>query len=107
MLGAAQGSFGDELTARLTSFAALVRDLRQQIKVEAFGLNQSERHTWLGLADGVTFPRLLGIEAPGVVVDCPSGDLASGAQVAALMCGLGRTFDGGYRLWRRRQRSPA
>ena len=35
------------------------------IKVEAFGLNRSELHTRLGLADGVTFPRVLGIEATG------------------------------------------
>ena len=33
------------------------------IKVEAFGTNRSELHTRLGLADGVTFPRVLGIEA--------------------------------------------
>jgi NADPH:quinone reductase-like Zn-dependent oxidoreductase len=32
------------------------------IKVEAFGLNRSELHTRLSLADGVTFPRVLGIE---------------------------------------------
>jgi len=66
------------------------------IKVEAFGLNRSELHTRLGLADGVTFPRVLGIEATGVVVDCPGGELAPGSQVAALMGGMGRTFDGGY-----------
>ncbi|MGI9614493.1 MAG: zinc-binding alcohol dehydrogenase family protein [Acidimicrobiales bacterium] len=66
------------------------------IKVESFGLNRSELHTRLGLADGVTFPRVLGIEATGVVVDCPGGELAPGAQVAALMGGMGRTFDGGY-----------
>ncbi len=66
------------------------------IKVEAFGLNRSELHTRLGLAEGVTFPRVLGIEATGVVVDCPGGELEPGAQVAALMGGMGRTFDGGY-----------
>ncbi|MDH4309962.1 MAG: zinc-binding alcohol dehydrogenase family protein [Acidimicrobiia bacterium] len=66
------------------------------IEVEAFGLNRSELHTRLGLADGVTFPRVLGIEATGVVVDCPGGELAPGTQVAALMGGMGRTFDGGY-----------
>ncbi len=66
------------------------------IKVEAFGLNRSELHTRLGLADGVTFPRVLGIEATGVVVDCPGGELAPGTQVVALMGGMGRTFDGGY-----------
>ena len=43
------------------------------IKVEAFGLNRSELHTRLGLADGVTFPRVLGIEATGMVVDCSGG----------------------------------
>jgi NADPH:quinone reductase len=37
------------------------------IKVEAFGLNRSELHTRLGLATDVTFPRVLGIEAAGVV----------------------------------------
>ncbi len=66
------------------------------IEVEAFGLNRSELHTRLGLADGVVFPRILGIEATGVVVDCPGGELAPGTQVAAMMGGMGRTFDGGY-----------
>ena len=66
------------------------------IKVEAFGLNRSELHTRLGLAEGVTFPRVLGIEATGTVVTCPGGELAPGRQVAAMMGGMGRTFDGGY-----------
>lgn len=66
------------------------------IAVEAFGLNRSELHTRLGLADGVVFPRVLGIEATGVVVDCPGGELAPGTQVAAMMGGMGRTIDGGY-----------
>ena len=66
------------------------------IKVEAFGLNRSELHTRLGLAEGVTFPRVLGIEATGTVAACPGGELAPGRQVAAMMGGMGRTFDGGY-----------
>lgn len=66
------------------------------IEVKAFGLNRSELHTRLGLAEGVVFPRVLGIEATGIVVDCPGGELAIGTQVAALMGGMGRTFDGGY-----------
>ena len=66
------------------------------IRVEAFGLNRSELHTRLGLATGVTFPRVLGIEATGVVVECPGGELASGQQVAAMMGGMGRQYDGGY-----------
>ena len=67
-----------------------------RIRVRAFGLNRSELHTRLGLAEGVTFPRVLGIEAVGVVDDDPSGHLAPGQQVVTLMGGMGRVFDGGY-----------
>jgi NADPH:quinone reductase len=66
------------------------------IKVAAFGLNRSELHTRLGLAVGVTFPRVLGIEAVGTVAACPSGEFPPGQQIATLMGGMGRTFDGGY-----------
>jgi NADPH:quinone reductase len=66
------------------------------IRIEAFGLNRSELHTRLGLADGVTFPRVLGIEATGTVAACPGGEYTVGQQVAALMGGMGRSFDGGY-----------
>jgi NADPH:quinone reductase-like Zn-dependent oxidoreductase len=67
-----------------------------RIKVEAFGLNRSELHTRLGLAEGVTFPRVPGIEAVGTVDADPDGLLPPGQQVAALMGGIGRVFDGGY-----------
>ena len=67
-----------------------------RIRVRAFGLNRSELHTRLGLAEGVTFPRVLGIEATGVVDADPSGTFAAGQQVAAMMGGMGRVFDGGY-----------
>jgi len=66
------------------------------IRVEAFGLNRSELHTRLGLAQGVTFPPVLGIEATGVVAAAPGGEFPVDQQVAALMGGMGRTFDGGY-----------
>jgi NADPH:quinone reductase-like Zn-dependent oxidoreductase len=66
------------------------------IAVKAFGLNRSELHTRLGLAQGVTFPRVLGIEASGVVAQCPGGQFAVGQQVVAMMGGMGRVFDGGY-----------
>jgi NADPH2:quinone reductase len=66
------------------------------IEIRAFGLNRSELHTRLGLADGVTFPRVLGIEATGVVATCPGGEFADGQQVVAMMGGMGRTYDGGY-----------
>src|SRR3954471_18109782 len=66
------------------------------IEVKAFGLNRSELHTRQGLASGVTFPRVLGIEAAGVVAQCPGGEFAVGQQVVTMMGGMGRTFDGGY-----------
>jgi NADPH:quinone reductase len=66
------------------------------IRVRAFGLNRSELHMRLGLAEGVTFPRVPGIEAAGVVAECPGGEFTHGQQVAALMGGMGRAFDGGY-----------
>jgi NADPH2:quinone reductase len=66
------------------------------IRVKAFGLNRSELHTRLGLAQGVTFPRVPGIEAAGVVAGCPGGEFGVGQQVVAMMGGMGRTFDGGY-----------
>src|SRR5207302_8620159 len=50
-----------------------------------------------GLAAGVRLPRVLGIECVGVVDAIPGGgDLELGHQVAAMMGGMGRTFDGGY-----------
>jgi len=49
------------------------------IRVKAFGLNRSELHSRLGLAEGMTWPRILGIEATGVVESCP-------APLAALAC---------------------
>jgi NADPH:quinone reductase-like Zn-dependent oxidoreductase len=66
------------------------------IRVKAFGLNRSELHTRLGLAEGVTFPRVLGIEATGIVAAAPGGEFAVGQQVATMMGGMGRIFDGGY-----------
>jgi NADPH:quinone reductase len=66
------------------------------VRVKAFGLNRSELHTRLGLAQGVTFPRVPGIEATGVVAACPGAEFSIGRQVMAMMGGMGRSFDGGY-----------
>ena len=66
------------------------------IQVKAFGLNRSELHTRLGLAEGVTFPRVLGIEATGVVSDSRDARFVPGQQVMTMMGGMGRVFDGGY-----------
>ncbi len=66
------------------------------IEVKAFGLNRSELHTRLGLAEGVVFPRVPGIEATGLVAAAPGGEFRPGQQVMTMMGGMGRTFDGGY-----------
>jgi NADPH:quinone reductase-like Zn-dependent oxidoreductase len=66
------------------------------VAVKAFGLNRSEMFTRQGLSPGVTFPRILGIEAVGVVADAPGGEYRPGEVVATAMGGMGRQFDGGY-----------
>ena len=68
-----------------------------RIRVKAFGLNRSELHTRLGFAgDAVTYPRVPGIEATGVIDADPDGIFDRGQQVVTMMGGMGRTFDGGY-----------
>ncbi|GLZ76978.1 NADPH:quinone reductase [Actinorhabdospora filicis] len=67
-----------------------------RVRVEAAGINRSELHTRLGLAVGVTFPRVPGIEAVGTVDLDPDGVLEPGTQVAAMMGDMGRSYDGGY-----------
>lgn len=44
----------------------------------------------------VAFPRILGIEAVGIVKDAPGTKFAEGDVVATAMGGMGRDFDGGY-----------
>ncbi len=66
------------------------------IKIKAFGLNRSELFTRQGHSPTVRFPRILGIEAVGVVEDAPSGEFKKGDIVATAMGGMGRSFDGGY-----------
>jgi NADPH2:quinone reductase len=67
-----------------------------RIRVRAFGLNRSEIFTRQGHSPDVRFPRVLGIEAVGVVDDPGGTDLEVGETVAALMGGMGRDYDGGY-----------
>jgi NADPH:quinone reductase len=68
-----------------------------RIRVQAFGLNRSELKMRLGLAAGVSFPRVPGIEAAGIVDAAPPGSgLAVGQKVVAMMGDMGRTYDGGY-----------
>ncbi|KAH9209481.1 chaperonin 10-like protein [Leptodontidium sp. 2 PMI_412] len=56
------------------------------IRIKAFGLNRSELFTRQGHSPNVSFPRILGIEASGIVESCPGSD--NGWP--------GRDFDGGY-----------
>ena len=66
------------------------------IKVKAFGVNRSELFTRQGHSPNVDFPRILGIEAVGVVEESPGGEFRAGQIVATAMGGMGRQFDGGY-----------
>jgi NADPH:quinone reductase-like Zn-dependent oxidoreductase len=66
------------------------------IRIKAFGLNRSELFTRQGLSPGVKFPRVLGIEAVGLVEEAPGKEFTKGDIVATAMGGLGRQFDGGY-----------
>src|SRR6202035_4768068 len=66
------------------------------IRVKAFGLNRSELFTRQGHSPNVKFPRVLGIEAVGIVDNAPGGEFKQGDIVATAMGGMGREFDGGY-----------
>lgn len=66
------------------------------IRIRAFGLNRSEWFTRIGESPTVRFPRVLGIECVGEVVDSGGLNLSPGTTVAAIMGGMGRAFDGSY-----------
>ncbi len=66
------------------------------IRVKAFGLNRSELFTRQGHSPDVRFPRVLGIEAVGLVEAAPGNEFRKGDIVATAMGGMGRKFDGGY-----------
>jgi NADPH:quinone reductase-like Zn-dependent oxidoreductase len=66
------------------------------IRVRAFGLNRSEMFTRQGYSPSVKFPRILGIEAVGVVEEAPGTGFSKGDLVATVMGGMGRMFDGSY-----------
>ncbi|MGM0216434.1 zinc-binding dehydrogenase [Enterococcus sp. AZ109] len=67
------------------------------IQVKGFGVNHSEIFTRQGLSPTVSFPRILGIEAVGVVVETSDeSQLSLGQKVVSIMGEMGRDFDGGY-----------
>ncbi|MCJ1474919.1 hypothetical protein MMC13_003579 [Lambiella insularis] len=58
------------------------------IRVKAFGLNRSEMFTRQGHSAGVVnFPRILGIEAAGIVEEAPGNEFQKGELVATAMGG--------------------
>lgn len=62
------------------------------IRIKAFGLNRSELFTRQGHSPGVKFPRVLGIEASGLVEEAPGGQLKKNQIVATAMGGMVRTM---------------
>lgn len=68
-----------------------------RIQIKAFGLNRAELFTRQGdSGPAVPFPRVIGIECTGVVIDAPGTNLEPGQKVAAMMGGMGRSYDGSY-----------
>ncbi|OBJ83325.1 NADPH:quinone reductase [Mycobacterium sp. 1245852.3] len=69
-----------------------------RIRVKSFGINESEVTTRKGLSSpDVTLPRVPGIECVGLIDEAPrDSDLKPGQQVATMMGGMGRSFDGAY-----------
>lgn len=67
------------------------------IRIKSFGLNRSEMFTRQGHSP-VEFPRILGIEATGIVEEAPGNEdkFKKGDIVGTAMGGMGRAFDGGY-----------
>ncbi|WP_042381084.1 zinc-binding dehydrogenase [Streptacidiphilus melanogenes] len=64
------------------------------IRVKAFGLNHAEAYMRSGAwGDVASVP---GIECAGVIEADPSGQLAPGARVVAILGGMGRTRNGSY-----------
>jgi len=76
-----------------------------RIKVKAFGLNRSELFTRQGHSPTVKFPKILGLQATGIVEAAPGGEFTKGDVVATAMGGMGRQFDGGSRHCQKTWRS--
>lgn len=66
------------------------------IRVKAFGLNRAEMYARQGFSPNVSFPRILGLEATGIVEAAPGGEFAKGQIVTTAMGDMGRGCDGGH-----------
>lgn len=69
-----------------------------RLRVKAFGVNESEVTSRKGESSpDFTFPRILGIEAAGVIDETAEGSaFTPGQTVITMMGGMGRAFDGSY-----------
>ena len=66
------------------------KDGEVRVRVRAFGLNRAELFTRRGdSGPAVAFPKILGIECTGEVIDAPGTDLVASQKVAAMMGGMG------------------
>ncbi|MCB4409237.1 zinc-binding dehydrogenase [Latilactobacillus sakei] len=67
------------------------------VKVMGFGINRSEIFTREGKSPSVQFPRILGIEAVGMIAESSDPEqLPVGQKVISIMGEMGRAFDGSY-----------
>ena len=73
-----------------------VKDGWSLVKIKGFGINHSEIFTREGKSPSVQFPRILGIECVGEVVQSSTPALAVGQKVVSIMGEMGRAFDGSY-----------
>jgi NADPH:quinone reductase len=64
------------------------------IRVKAFGLNHAE--TYMRKGDWGDVAKISGIECVGLVEADPSGEIAPGQKVTAIMGGMGRIINGSY-----------
>ncbi|WP_251573859.1 zinc-binding alcohol dehydrogenase family protein [Limosilactobacillus agrestimuris] len=67
------------------------------VKVKGFGINHSEIFTRKGLSPTVKFPRILGIECVGEIIQTTDPvKLPVGQKIISIMGEMGRAFDGSY-----------
>ncbi|MFT8771873.1 MAG: zinc-binding dehydrogenase [Lacticaseibacillus paracasei] len=70
------------------------------LKIMAFGINHAELITRAGGSPDVHLPRVIGIEAVGVIHETSANSgLQSNQKVMTLMGGFGRAFDGSYEAY--------
>jgi len=96
---------GPEATFSLESFPMPVPEKGQVlIRVKAFGINRSELYTRLGYSPGIVYPRILGIEAAGIVEEAPGNEFKKDDIVATCMGGMGMSLLCSWLLRQRFQR---